>query len=334
MLEITARLPFTCGFLIAFGLQCAHAQPAADDRTILVYEPSVTGGAASTEAVQAQLLGYTVEIASPEQWAAKTAADFRSYRAIVLGDPTCSGDAESALGAPQSTTAVWGPAVTGNIIVIGTDPVYHQIGTGATRLIARGLAFAASGASTGAYITLSCYYHDVPAGTAVQVLSSFGPFTVEPQFDCPETSHVIEGHPSVSGVTDADVSNWGCSAHMSFLTWPASFVPTVISLDVPSSFVASDGTPGAPYVLARVSSPSMLAKQLLATVGGLKLTALGAKLKGIVAKIDRGNTSAACGQLRAFLNMVSAQRGKKLTERVALTLTFAATDIASALGCR
>ncbi len=101
-------------------------------------------------------------------------------------------------------------------------------------------------------IGLSCYYFDAPAGTPVPVLDQFGAFTVVGQGGCPANSHIIAMHPALAGLTDADLSNWSCSTHEAFEPgWPADFLPLAISLDIPSSFVAPDGTTGAPYIMAR-----------------------------------------------------------------------------------
>src|SRR5262245_44486116 len=52
---------------------------------VLILARTVTGGFSSQEAVSAQQLGYLVDVVTDAQWAAKTAADFASYRAIILG---------------------------------------------------------------------------------------------------------------------------------------------------------------------------------------------------------------------------------------------------------
>jgi cysteine-rich repeat protein len=118
-------------------------------------------------------------------------------------------------------------------------------------LINRGINYAAAAATTGAYVDLSCYYLAAPAGTPVPVLDQFGVFTVVGQGGCPADSHIIAVHPALAGLTDADLSNWVCSVHEGFDSWPVSFLPLAISLDIPSTFVAPDGTSGAPYIMAQ-----------------------------------------------------------------------------------
>ncbi len=145
------------------------------------------------------------------------------------------------------------------LLIVGTDPTYHHdLGTaGGAKLMAAGLTFAAGGPTTGAFIGLSCYYAFASAGTPVPVLAPFGAFHVVGQSDCFNAVHVLP-HPALAGVTDGDLSNWGCSVHEAFTAWPSSFTPAAIALEMPSSFVAPDGSSGAPYILARAGSVQAL----------------------------------------------------------------------------
>jgi hypothetical protein len=61
--------------------------------------------------------------------------------------------------------------------------------------------------------------------------------------------------------------------------------------------------------------------------------ALLSQLGAAGASLERGNTDAACGQLGAFINTVSAQSGKHLTEEQAANLIAAASQIRDSLGC-
>src|ERR1041385_329793 len=63
---------------------------ARADGTILMLNGTLTGGAGSREANEARSLGYAVDIR--DNWDGMSVADFASYRAIVLGDPTCTGN--------------------------------------------------------------------------------------------------------------------------------------------------------------------------------------------------------------------------------------------------
>ncbi len=236
--------------LVAFPV-VAQAMPAPDASSVLILDSTVSGGAGSVEAAQAALLGLTPVVVSPATWAGMTAAEFATYRALVLGDPTCGYPKSPYLDAAEGNRAVWGPVINGNIIVIGTDPVFHQF-SGGTPLTKDGIAFAADEpAKTGLYVTLSCYYFDAASGTPVPLLDPFGLFTVVGQGGCPADSHIVAVHPAMSSSTDATLSGWGCSTHEGFVSWPSDFLVLAISEDVPSTFVAPDGSTGAPYIIAR-----------------------------------------------------------------------------------
>lgn len=236
---------------------------------VLILSTTVTGGAGSREATTATALGLSVEIASPVQWAAKTTAEFAAYKAIIFGDPTCQvGD--TALAPAVANIAVWSPAITGNVIVIGTDPTFHFAAqAGAQTLTNRGINFAAADAGrTGLYATLSCYYHFSPSGTPVPALAmiSGGGWTVRGQGA--NAAHIVASHPALTGLTDALLSNWSNSTHEGFVTWPSAFLPLVINTDIPSTFVAADGTRGAPYIMARGRELTVISDIKLAPLTG------------------------------------------------------------------
>ena len=213
----------------------------------------------AVEKEQAAVLGMSVDVVSAATWGTMTAAEFASYKAIVLGDPHCVSSGTAPIAAAEANRAVWGPVITGNVIVIGTDPDFHRTQGGAA-LTKGGINFAtAEAGKTGAYITLSCYYFGVPTTSPVPVpvLDEFGTFNVHGQnvpggTSCPADSHIVATHPAISALTDADLSNWGCSFHEGFvLPLPSDFLVLAIAKDVPSTFVAADGTSGTPYIIAR-----------------------------------------------------------------------------------
>src|SRR5438105_1777244 len=142
-------------------------------KRVLIYGPSLDNSAAPNEKTVAENAGYEVTVADEATWAAMTTAQFASYDAIVLGDPSCDnlGGVE-LLATAEATKSAWSRAITGSIYVQGTDPVWH--GVAATPiLILDGINFVAGGPGTGLYVSLSCFY--VGGGdTAVNVLSSIG----------------------------------------------------------------------------------------------------------------------------------------------------------------
>ena len=240
--------------------------PAHDSNSVLILNSTVTGGPASLEAVRARANGFTVEVTDATGWGARTTSDFSTYRAIILGDPNCFVPPISVntlpIDAATANNGVWGPAISGNVIIIGTDPVHHSISgpggrLGGPQLTELGIKFAADEPTrTGAYITLSCYYFRASPGTAVPLLDaiSSGGFTVRGQNSfqvCANKAHIAAVHPALAGLTDESLSTWACSTHEGFDSFPSDFQVLALNEELPSSFVAPDGTTGAPYIVAR-----------------------------------------------------------------------------------
>jgi hypothetical protein len=248
--------------LLGFGLlgltatQCVHATGAANDHTVLILDPTVTGGITSVEALAAITAGYDVEDVDDAGWSAKSQADFATYVALILGDPTCVvGD--GPISSAEANVTTWSPIVSGNVVVIGTDPVFHHFAhAGATTLINNGIAFATAQGpgKTGLYCCLSCYY-TASGLTSVPVLSGIagGGFMTEGNLDCAGAAHIVATAPTTSGLSDADLSNWECSVHEAFTAWPSTFSVLAIALNQ-GSYVAADGSVGNPYILASGSS--------------------------------------------------------------------------------
>ncbi len=233
-------------FAFSLAAAPAGAAPAPNANSVLILDSTVTSGASSLEAQAATIAGFTVVVVNATQWAAMTQADFASYRAIILGDPTCV-TGTAPIAAAEANAMVWGPAVNGNVFIIGTDPTYHA----KTNVINNAVAFAASDpAKTGAYITLSCYYHGTAPGTAVPLLNGLGSFTTTGLTGCFDAAHIVVAHPALTGLVDADLANWSCSVHEAFEAWPASFQVLALALEG-NVFTAGDGTTGTPYIMAR-----------------------------------------------------------------------------------
>ncbi|MBI3785151.1 MAG: hypothetical protein HY270_17305 [Deltaproteobacteria bacterium] len=240
-----------------FGTGTTHpSTKAPDDHTVLILDTTVAGGFSSVEATQAMNLGMNVELADGPSWGAKSSTDFATYRAIVLGDPKNVSD-PSPVSAAVANESVWGRAITGNVFLIGSDPSDH---VSSSSVAYNAISFAASEpARTGAYVTLSEYYGGgengggVPPQTPVPVLDAFGAFTVDGTAGalCYDNAHIVAIHPALSGLTDAELSNWSCSVHEAFDSWPANFQVLAIAKNLGSAFTASDGSVGTPYILAR-----------------------------------------------------------------------------------
>jgi hypothetical protein len=248
------------------------AVPVSSPPRVLIIDDMVTGGTNSEEALAAQLAipGCAVDMVTAGQWygipgtgtGGPTGYGFDSYRAIILGDPTCGSGTSNYLGALtalNATKVVWTPAVSGNVILEGVDNVFHAGSqVGADKSIKRGIAFAVNDPNnTGLYYALSCYYdYDNPATNATLVphLTGFGTFMVRNYPNtCFDACHIVATHTVFTNsppLTDAELSNWGCSTHEGFDVWPPTFVVLAIAL-TNGAYNASDGSNGVPYILVR-----------------------------------------------------------------------------------
>lgn len=232
---------------VAFFPAPAPAQPAPDANSVLVLS-SVDGGGAYSAAAAAA--GFTVVAATDAQWTARSTADFATFRALIIGDPTC-GDVPPA--AAEGNAATWSAAVNGPKLIIGSDEHFH-FGSGGSTLINSGIGYVTSGGptQTGAYISLSCYY-DSAAPSSVPLLAGFGSFTASGTGGgCFDDSHLVASHPALAGSTDATLSNWSCSVHEIFRAFPSGFIPLAIARGItgPGSMTFADGSFGVPYILA------------------------------------------------------------------------------------
>jgi hypothetical protein len=229
----------------AFSAGTAAAGP------VLILNSTVTGGLASDEALAAIAAGKTVELASDAQWAAKTAAEFGAYDALIMGDPTCG--SVGSIAAAEANRTTWSPTIDGNIVLIGTDERFHS-GQGGLQLTNSAVKFAGDAAGkTGLMVSLSCYYHSASGMTHnIPVLDQFGTFTAV-GVDCYNDAHIVATHPALAGLTDASLSNWSCSVHEGFAAFPASFLTLAIAENISGPFTRTypDGTFGVPYILAR-----------------------------------------------------------------------------------
>src|ERR1022692_2599703 len=239
----------------------AQASTAA---SLLILSTSVNGGTSSTEAQQASALGFSVTVDTATQWDALTKAQFQGYSAIIIGDPSTSTSCASTVPSDAlSTASTWGPAVTGNVTVLGTAPAL----AGATTLIKDGISYAASGSGTGLYVSLNCEYSTATAGTPVPLLAyvddpaqASANFTVTGQStNCPAAAGTVNTWQALAdtqfnGLTAANLGPWSapaCSAEETMNSWPAGLGGLAYYTGAsPATFTASDGATGQAYILA------------------------------------------------------------------------------------
>jgi tripartite motif-containing protein 71 len=104
-------------------------------------------------------------------------------------------------------------------------------------------------------------------------------------------------------------------------------------------YVADTGNNRVQAFTVTVRDPAVLIGELIETVLGYGLSPKGVELslvstlEAALGAVLRGSIGAACGDLGAFQNHVSAQRGKKLSVAQADELSVAAAQVREALGC-
>ncbi|HXO68307.1 MAG TPA: Ig-like domain repeat protein [Bradyrhizobium sp.] len=213
-------------------------------------------------------LGLSADPILPSGWAAALAPG-SGYKVFLLGDPKCTGSPGptgpmAAAEIPANATALATAVTGGNVVIIGTDASVHPGagGVSGVQLWRSAIGFAKDGADAGfgagTVISLSCYYdYGAPATTPtpVPVLAGFGTFLTQKAM-CANTAVITANSatsPALAGLTAATLSNWGCSAHEGFTSWPTTgstpFMPLAIVTDstVPHNFEGR----GFPYILAR-----------------------------------------------------------------------------------
>lgn len=199
----------------------------------------------------------TIDILSFDDWGKLSLEQFSRYRVIIMGDPLCG-------WTPPQVSTLWTAAVNGNVLIYGSNPSVHE----KEPIIERAIAFAAKDETrTGAYISTSCYYHSAAEQTRVEWLGAFGEqganvpadqeFRVVRTNACPHQVQVaasmgLDDQGNEFGFTDEELSNWSCSAHNYFHTWPDNFEPMALVInDEDSALETKTMLPGKPFVLAR-----------------------------------------------------------------------------------
>lgn len=231
---------------------------------VLILTSTVIGAGSSPEAMRANSLGYLADFADETQWTTLTTGDFDDYAALIVGDT--GGNSSTAYDALDASKAAWTPAVTGNVILVGTDPTDHAY-AGGQGVIDNGIAFAVDEpGKTGLYLTFSDTFSGAANGQPITFLSEIGGFTFGDVGGCLDAAHKVADHPALAGMTDATLSNWGCSVHNTFGTWPTGpngYLVLAIATDG-AGYQANDGTTGSPYILARGESLQVISDISLA----------------------------------------------------------------------
>ena len=103
------------GAVLALG----NAGPVSGSN-VLMFGPSI--GPAPNEATIAAADGHTVTVDIAATWLGRSTASFATFDALVIGNLGCVLNT-GPLATVEATAATWGAAVSGNVVVYGTDPV-------------------------------------------------------------------------------------------------------------------------------------------------------------------------------------------------------------------
>ncbi|CAJ2507155.1 Uu.00g083410.m01.CDS01, partial [Anthostomella pinea] len=133
---------------------------------------------ATVDYQQAIALGFTVDAVNTTQWLAMTTSAFSQYKSLVVNPyGVASGGDFSSFKFLIDSKARWAPAVTGNMIIVGTDPGNHgRTIPGAAALISHSVNFTARGSGPGFYLQMPSTGGDATVGTKVDPLDYFGRF--------------------------------------------------------------------------------------------------------------------------------------------------------------
>jgi len=109
--------------LLCLAASSALASPSTNK--VLILQTTISEGIAipggSYESAAVLAAGLIPDVVSSTTWSTMTAAQFGSYRAIILGDASCTNLASYA--AAMANANVWIPQIAGSMIIMGTDPV-------------------------------------------------------------------------------------------------------------------------------------------------------------------------------------------------------------------
>ena len=262
-------LAILCGIIIIRYPADAAAKRAlfygpTSDAVNGVAEQFVTNSASGFAAISNTITSS--QIWTESTWLNKSTADFAQFDVIIIGDqPTdtpdcgyCPEQDRAFWNTATANRAVWSAAVTGNVLILGTDPDCHANAgvAGATLLVQKAVTFGADQGGyaqhvTGLYVSL----RQVGFGSfdglqtyqseRIELLAGLGDFrAVTPQTTINDTSGnacaKVVSNPILDCLTDSDLGGWVRSAHQSFWSWPAGYLPVAIAQDVWNG----SGTPG------------------------------------------------------------------------------------------
>ncbi|KAK3496396.1 hypothetical protein B0T13DRAFT_529596 [Neurospora crassa] len=213
-------------------------------------------------------LGLSAHVCKDEaEWYNMTTEDFAKYKAIIVPDCLCN-TSLNTIKFLDDTKKEWSPAVTGNMILIGTDPSFHAkwFGLpGAYAMMKDAISHVTLGNKdgTGMYFSLSCYYQSNSSQMTVQSLSEIGNFQVRGNLShpCLNDAHLVATSNVMNSLNDGIASDWNCSVHEVFSDYPRdgsggfNALAVAVNASGPGQQEFADGTVGIPYIIARGATP-------------------------------------------------------------------------------
>jgi len=216
---------------------------------ILIFGPSITldpndpnNPSWINEQTVAEDNAHSVTVVDASAWAGMTTEDFASYDAIIVGDHACEADPND-LDPVEANKDVWGPAITGNVVIGAFDPGWHanygDKPPQAYQYLENIINWIPTGAGTGFYYGLGCW-------DRIDFLSVFGYFDLN---DNGTNSVMVPrpDHPLLAGLSLADLDQWNSSTHSAIRYFPPGFAPVVTDLESGgASLLANDAATPVP----------------------------------------------------------------------------------------
>ncbi len=205
----------------------------ASAQTVAVYGPC----GRETLDMYRDVAAMDVTVIAEADWRIMTTAEFAAYDLLWVDDVFAA--VHDAL---LDTAVTWGDAVDGRIYLHGTDPPAHGGRAGAQDFVDLSVDWLLDGGGTAFYGAMDgghSSYDFTPWGVSGCAGANCGNGDV-----CDVTD---EAHPAIAGLTDAELSGWGQTAHNYFDVIPVDFesIATVTIGGVAQTLVlVSDGSGG------------------------------------------------------------------------------------------
>ncbi|MDP3274769.1 MAG: putative Ig domain-containing protein, partial [Deltaproteobacteria bacterium] len=297
------------GLLLALTASPAVAQPR-----ILVYGAGVTAAQSGVADPRGYFpAGSTVDIVNAAPWAALTTAQYGSYDAIWVDADVCSTSGNN-LNTLLLSQAAWGPAVSGRVVIVSSDPILHAPSNAASGLGARalmrnsaawvtGAGRSASGGSTGMYLSYGC--RNAAATSTETVVSAFTQLGVGLAVNRARNAEVATitapgmTHPVLNGIVAAGGTanlTWSQFCHGTFTAIPTGWDALTTCVSAPA------GELGSLVVRDVVCRPPTVTGNTVNEGGTTMLSAMSANTGALIYSwdLDNNGTFETVGQTVAF----------------------------------